>query len=361
MAAENNKVNEQPKIEERIEHLSLDVIRVPDERITSVTPEVIMRELIDSIKDRGILQPLQILKIGKDHILVDGLHRIMAAQQLGMSTVPCIVRSGTEETLLVENLIVNRQRGKSDPVGEGNVLRALCREHKMTLGEACRAASISHSWGRKLFNIVALPANLLVMVREGTLTVGSAEHILALDDPMIQAEVATDCIKWGYTVEQTKSRVLELLNPDHDKPAGGYEFTEAGQPQRILPECFSCGKDIHDRLKYAHFHIECFDELEAAMVKPTKPEPVRPPDYQTASGKFGHHQRTDDRPPLQRPEQHLYPPPQQQPKPYQSFIPAEQPPPQQSVNMQQLQCRHSFQQLDHATLQCEICGVRVTY
>ena len=161
MSKEKTKPKLKTRKKQEIIDVAIDLIRVPEQRITSVTPEEIIIELKDSIAKHGILQPLQIIKIEEELILVDGLHRIIAAQQMGKSTVPCIIRDGDEETLLVQNLIVNRQRGASDPVGEGIVLRALVHEHGMSIKEACRTVGMHPTKGRKLYKIVNLSKPIL--------------------------------------------------------------------------------------------------------------------------------------------------------------------------------------------------------
>jgi len=339
----------------------IDQIRVPDERITSVTPEEIIIELKDSIARHGILQPLQIIEIEKELVLVDGLHRIIAAQQMGKSTVPCIIRKGTAETLLVQNLIVNRQRGASDPVGEGIVLRTLVHEHGMNVKEACRTVGMSPSKGRKLYKIVNLSKPILAMITTKHLAVGSAEHLLALDDPEQALEVAHDAVKWNYTVEQTKSRVLELLNPDHSKPIGGYEFSEAGQPAPILPKCFACGKDIHDRLKLAYFCIEDYEmlrqlleEMKTSEVSPPQPTP-QPQQQQYIKPVF------NPIVPSQSPPQPTF-------KEQAEQLNRLRTPPQNietaqtaGVNMPQLQCQHRFEQSTGRSLYCPLCNLTVNY
>lgn len=339
--------------------IPLDLIRVPEDRITSVTPEGIFRELKDSISERGILQPLQIMKVGEELVLIDGLHRIMAAQQLAMSKVPCIVREGTEDIMLIENLILNRQRGKSDPVGEGLVLRALVNEHKMTLGAACRAANVSQTWGRKLFAIIALPDLIKELVTKGSLAVGSAAHLLALDNPEKAVEVAMDAVKYGYTVEQTKGRVLVLLNPDHDQPVGGYEFTETGQPQKVLPDCFLCGEGIADRAKVVYFHYEHYEqlkqtlqELDQAEEEPGPPLSLQPPSYPPPVTPQLNRQLRES---MQHYGQQRYP--SQYSPPVQPQPPIQQQPP--TVTVQQLQCSHQFQENTAGVLYCPICRLTV--
>lgn len=341
--------------------IPIDQIRVPDERITSVTPEEIFTELKDSIAKHGIIQPLQIMEIDGEFILVDGLHRVIAAQQMGKSTVPCIIRKGKEETLLVQNMIVNRQRGVSDPVGEGNILRALVREHGMNVKQACRAVGISPTKGRKLYNIVSLSDPILQLISHKKLAVGSAEHLLALDDPEKALEVANDAVKWRYTVEQTKSRVMELLTPLHDKPIGGYEFTEAGQPAQVLPKCFACGKEIHDRLKMAYFCLEDFEMLNALL-----------------AGKFPQEAPKTEPTPQSQPvdiQSTLYvQPPQYIPPPQPTFHEQAQrtvkaieqnwqteTPQTSPINMKQLSCAHKFQQVSERSIYCSLCDLTVNY
>jgi len=72
--------------------LEVDKILVPEDRVTSVVDEEIEAELEQSIKQHGILQPLQIAEVNGQYVLIDGLHRLQIAKKLGMKTVPCIVQ-----------------------------------------------------------------------------------------------------------------------------------------------------------------------------------------------------------------------------------------------------------------------------
>lgn len=361
MSKPEKKPPRKRKKPEVIHQVPLEKIQIPDERITSVTPSGIVRELKDSIAEKGILQPLQLIQTKDQLILTDGLHRLKAAFDLGMKTVPCIIRKGTDEVQLIENLILNRQRGKSDPVGEGIVLRALVRDHGMTVGQACRAVQVSHTWGKKLYDIVSLSPEIREMISHRLLPVGSAAHLIALENPEKQLEVATDAVKWNYSVEQTKHRVKELLNPDHEKPVGSYEFTEAGQPQRVLPECFACGNEIPDRLKYAYFHVDCFEDLKQAMAAasqkehlpglPEQMEQVR--DLQAKANVLGPDPYIQS---AQKYGQQRYPT-QEQPEP----IPQAPLKPVFGINLEQLQCRHEFRQHGPNIINCAKCGLLVTY
>ena len=193
-------------------YLDIDKILVPEERVTSIVDEEKLRELEESIKERGILQPLHIIQVDNKHILVDGLHRLLVAKKLGMRQVPCLIKKGTMRDVLVENLIVNRQRGISDPIGEATVLQTLIKEYNMSLSQAAKELKISESTARKYLQILKLPEDVKQLIRGKRLSLGCAYWISKLEDEKMQREVANDAVAYGYTEEMCRARVLQHFN-----------------------------------------------------------------------------------------------------------------------------------------------------
>jgi len=139
--------------------LEVDKILVPEDRVTSVVDEEIEAELEQSIKQHGILQPLQIAEVNGQYVLIDGLHRLQIAKKLGMKTVPCIVQKMTEDQLLITNLIVNRQRGKSNPAQEAMILKKLIDEYNYDLDKAAQMLGMSRSTADKYYRIATYCSN----------------------------------------------------------------------------------------------------------------------------------------------------------------------------------------------------------
>ncbi|RLC82757.1 MAG: hypothetical protein DRI61_01300 [Chloroflexi bacterium] len=250
---------------EKIQMVSIEKILVPEERVTSIVDSSTMAELEESIKERGIRQPLYLMRIKDKLILVDGLHRLVVAKKLGIKQVPCIIREGTEKDLLIENLILNRQRGISDPIGEAQVLKTLVEEHKMPLSQAAKACNISESTARKYLQILKLPQEILDMVRRKEIGLGCAYWISKLEDREQQYSVARDASVYEYTEEMCRARVLQLLRPNVEPEQTGYTFTPQGAPQKVLPRCFLCGEEIQEDPVYIWLHRNCLDILQSAV------------------------------------------------------------------------------------------------
>ncbi|RLB08973.1 MAG: hypothetical protein DRG59_03625 [Deltaproteobacteria bacterium] len=250
---------------EKVQMVDIDKILVPEERVTSIVPSDTMQELEQSIKERGIRQPLYIMEINGKLILVDGLHRLVVAKKLGIKQVPAIIRKGTEKDLLIENLILNRQRGISDPIGEAQVLQTLVQEHKMPLSQAAKACNISESTARKYLQILKLPQEILDMVRRKEIGLGCAYWISKLEDREQQYSVARDASVYEYTEEMCRARVLQLLRPNVEPEQTGYTFTPQGAPQKVLPRCFLCGEEIEEDPVYVWLHKSCLSILQDAI------------------------------------------------------------------------------------------------
>lgn len=136
--------------------LLVEQIQVPEDRITSIYDSDKMEELTKSIKESGILQPLWVLQLADQYILVDGLHRLLAAKELGLPEVPCLVRAGTETEVLVKNLALNRQRGRSNPAQEAKTVKALQDERSIPVATIASLTGISEAKIRELLEIATL-------------------------------------------------------------------------------------------------------------------------------------------------------------------------------------------------------------
>jgi len=227
-----------------VRHIEVDKIQVPDLRVTSSVDDHIMDELRESIKKEGILQPLQVAKVGEAYIVEDGLHRLVIAKELGMPKVPCIVHEATERDLKVRNLILNRQRGKSNPAHEAQVITDLIDNEKMSLDEVSAMCNLSQGWVSRLYKVAHLPKEVLALVEDGSLAISSADHLTKLQDPQQQIQTARDAVNWKYTEELVRARVQDILNIRPEPGPGDTQFQQNGKPTIIPIVCYFCHRDV---------------------------------------------------------------------------------------------------------------------
>lgn len=272
-------------------------IKIPELRVTSVMDEDMMREITDSIRSQGILQPLQVEDIEGELWLIDGLHRMMAARDIGLTEVPCMVTRGTTEGVLVKNLVVNRQRGKTNPAEEAQLIRSLMENGDIPLEKIARVSGLSVGWTRKLYDLAFLPPSVLGLVAIGKLGITHALELLALKDETMQKEVAEQAVSWRYTVEQVKIRVATLLQPAFVPSPGSTQFDSRGAPSRVPILCFTCRRDMGDAPSYVFICGDCqqmtvefyreYQALVAADAVRAPPAPAPLPTPAPAGGEKG--------------------------------------------------------------------------
>jgi ParB/RepB/Spo0J family partition protein len=250
----------------RVVMVPLNEIQVPKERVTSVWEPEIEKEFEESVKTKGILEPLRILDVDGELWLTDGLHRLLKAEQLHIATVPALIKKGTVDDLLIENLIVNRQRGRSNPAQEAEVLAYLVEQRNFPLELASRQMGLSIEWARKLMKIARLPEQIKDYLKAGKIPVTGAIYLVDLENPLEQISVARDAALYEYTAYQVKARVGQLLNPDKEPEQGDYAFTKNGAPQKIPLRCRFCAAILPDVGKqYIWVCGEC-EQLAASLI-----------------------------------------------------------------------------------------------
>lgn len=232
-----------PKLE-KIKYVDIADISVPRERVTSVWDPAIEEEFRESVKAKGILEPVNLLNIDGQLWLVDGLHRLQIAEKMGMSKVPALIKKGGLEDLLIENIIRARQRGKSNPAQEAEVLDLLCTKRGFPLENASKQMGMSLGWAKKLLKIARLPDEIKDRLKHGKIPVTGAFYIADLPSAADQLSVSKDAEFYNYSAAQIKARVWQLLNPDIEPKEGSYAFTEKGKPQAIPLTCHFCGAEL---------------------------------------------------------------------------------------------------------------------
>lgn len=227
-----------------IVYVSTREINVPRERVTSVWDPALLEEFEESVKAKGILEPVQLLKIKGELWLTDGLHRIQIAEKYKIDKVPVIIKDGSTEDLLIENIIRNRQRGKSNPAQEAEVLDFLVNKRGFPLENASRQIGCSVSWAKKLLRISGLPEETKDFIKHGRIPVTGAFFIADLPDPQSQLLVSRDAAEYNYNAHQIKARVGQLLNPDVEPDQGDFKFNSEGKPARVPIRCKYCGEAL---------------------------------------------------------------------------------------------------------------------
>jgi ParB family chromosome partitioning protein len=188
-----------------------DVLRVPVESIRPnpdqprrTFPEDAMTELANSIRERGVIQPLIVRELPEgsgSYEIVAGERRWRAAQMAQVHDLPVLVRNFTDAEAIEVAIIENIQRADLNPVEEAAAFRQLMERFGHTQERLAEALGKSRSHIANALRLLSLPDEVQEHLREGRLTAGHARALVPLPNA---AEVARTVIARGLSVRQTE-------------------------------------------------------------------------------------------------------------------------------------------------------------
>lgn len=195
---------------DRVQRVALNRLRPsPFQPRKDFTDEA-LRELADSIKEQGVVQPL-IVRARPDHLeLIAGERRWRAAQLAGLAEVPVIVREASDTEALELALIENLQRENLNPIEEALGYRQLIEQFHLRQEDAAQKVGKSRVAVANALRLLKLADELQTFVRNGLLSVGHAKVILSLPGAADQKLAAERAIKDGLNVRQTEDLVARM-------------------------------------------------------------------------------------------------------------------------------------------------------
>ena len=172
--------------------------------------EQALNELAASIRAQGLMQPLLVRPIGPDQYeLIAGERRWRAAQIAGLTEVPVLIREVPDNAALAMALIENIQRENLNPIEEAGGLQRLIEEFRMTHEQAAEAVGRSRSATTNLLRLLKLAKPVQALVMQGTLEMGHARALLALDGAR-QIEAANRIVARGLSARESEALATRL-------------------------------------------------------------------------------------------------------------------------------------------------------
>lgn len=231
-----------------------------------------LSELMDSIREHGIIQPLIVrLRHGK-HELIAGERRWRAARELGLAEVPVIVREASDKDVLEMALIENLQREGLNPIEEAIAYQRLAKEFNLRQEDIAQRVGKNRATVANAIRLLDLPSSVQQNLREGKLSTGHAKVLLGLKQTGDIESAAQHVIQKGLTVRGTEKLVENLLHPPIKKLAG--ETATVGELahalraiEQRLTRHFATAAAVHHGEKKGRIEIEYYgvDDLNRLL------------------------------------------------------------------------------------------------
>ncbi len=180
-----------------------------------------LQELIDSIRQQGIIQPLIVRpatagpsaggQVGARFELIAGERRWRAAQEIGLATVPAIVRTASDLEVLELSLIENLQRADLNPIEEAQGYARLANEFGMRQEDIALKVGRSRAAVANALRLLDLHPQVQIWLTQNLLSVGHAKVLLALKAPEEQLLAAETVLRRNATVRSTERLVARQL------------------------------------------------------------------------------------------------------------------------------------------------------
>ena len=196
---------------ERVQKVPLDKIRPSALQPRKQFSDESLRELADSIREQGIVQPLIVRPRGDMFELIAGERRWRAAQLLKLPDVPVIARDADDRTVLELALIENLQRENLNPIEEALGYSQLSIQFELTQEEISAKVGKSRAAVANALRLLKLPQPVQDFIRQGQLSIGHAKVILGLTDEKSQTLAAQRVVEESLNVRQTEGLVSKLL------------------------------------------------------------------------------------------------------------------------------------------------------
>jgi ParB family transcriptional regulator, chromosome partitioning protein len=167
------------------------------------------KELVNSIREKGLLQPILVRPIRSGYEIIAGERRFRATQALGWEKIPVIVKNSMPQESLELALIENIQREDLNAIEEAHAYARLVSEFSITQEDISKAVGKERSSVTNTLRLLSLPEKVQTKILKDQISAGHAKALLTMADATKQLDLAERIVKEGLSVRQTEAIVKE--------------------------------------------------------------------------------------------------------------------------------------------------------
>ncbi len=173
-----------------------------------------LEELVTSISENGILQPVVVQKSETGYELVAGERRWRASKKAGLKKIPAMIRQVSDTKALELAIIENIHRQDLNPIEEAEAYKCLAEDFSLTQEMIAEKVGKSRAAIANILRLLKLSRNIQENLILGKLSMGHARALLGLDNTVQMQAMCQEILKQGLTVRQTESKINRLKKPE---------------------------------------------------------------------------------------------------------------------------------------------------
>ena len=212
-------VKEKEVFQEGYRLIPVDLVKRNPFQPRAKIEEADIKDLISSIKEKGVIEPIVVKRSNDQFVLAAGERRLKAARLAGLKKIPAIIRDLSEQELLEIGLIENLQRKDLNPIEEAQAYDQLNKNFGLTHDRIALLVGKDRSTVTNALRLLALPKRVVEYLRGGKMNAGHARALLALDDEIKILQVADRIVRDKLSVRQAEALVKKMRQKPRIVPA----------------------------------------------------------------------------------------------------------------------------------------------
>lgn len=226
-----------------------------------------LEELMQSIKEKGVIQPILVRRKGDDYELIAGERRLRAASGLNFQEIPAIVKNVEDMDSLELSLIENIQRQELNPIEEARAYQYLIDKFNLTQDKVSEVLGKARVSVTNTLRLLKLPQEIQEEIRSNRISFGHGRALLEIEDPNHQRKLAHEIISKGLSVRELEN-LIKIHRPKTHK---ALKKTKPQEPlvavfEEELQHALATKVRIIKRKKRGHIVIDFFSDSDLERI-----------------------------------------------------------------------------------------------
>lgn len=208
-----------------------------------ITPDS-LTDLVNSIREQGILEPLVVAKTPAGYQLIAGERRMRAAKIAGLKKVPVVVKETTPQGMLEMSIVENVQREDLNPIEKALAYKRLIDEFGLSTNEVSQKVGKSAPAVSNTIRLLSLPDAIKDALVAGVITEGHVRPLISLGDPKLMLELFKKVLRENSTVRQTEEMARQVKGEVQKKEP------RTKEDRLWIPELDEMAKELKEKWQF---------------------------------------------------------------------------------------------------------------